>query len=179
MDTKTLCLGTLCFGDASGYDIKKMFEVAYSHFQGAGFGSIYPALAALEREGLVGRREEKQDKRPDRKVFSITEAGRERLLATLNQSPPLEKYRSDFLVIMFFAHLLDTERLREVLEQHRQDVQTDLNELQSIRDNCTLSEGMRFTVECGIACMEARLKVLRDRGETLLTHHSTLPEPPT
>ncbi len=32
MDVKTLCLGVLCHGDATGYDIKKHFETAFSHF---------------------------------------------------------------------------------------------------------------------------------------------------
>ena len=53
MDVKTLCLGVLTEGDKTGYEIKRCFEEAFSHFFGAGFGSIYPALADLSRRGLV------------------------------------------------------------------------------------------------------------------------------
>ena len=49
MDIKTLCLGVLTQGEASGYDIKKHFECVFSHFYVAGFGSIYPALTELAR----------------------------------------------------------------------------------------------------------------------------------
>ncbi|MCZ6511637.1 MAG: PadR family transcriptional regulator, partial [Alphaproteobacteria bacterium] len=48
MDTKTLCLGVLTHGDASGYEIKKALEDGpFGHIQEIGFGSIYPALAKL------------------------------------------------------------------------------------------------------------------------------------
>jgi len=48
MDVKTLCLGVLSLGDASGYEIRKMFEEGpFAHFHHASFGSIYPALSPL------------------------------------------------------------------------------------------------------------------------------------
>ncbi len=75
MDVKTLCLGVLTEGDQTGYEIKRRFEEAFSHFFGASFGSIYPALAELSRQGLVTCRSVEQDKRPDKKVYSLTAAG--------------------------------------------------------------------------------------------------------
>ena len=45
MDVKTVCLGMLTDGPASGYDLKKQFESTFSHFFAAGYGSIYPALS--------------------------------------------------------------------------------------------------------------------------------------
>jgi len=39
MDVKTLCLGVLNRGEASGYEIKKQCEEGpFSHFYAAGFG---------------------------------------------------------------------------------------------------------------------------------------------
>ena len=55
MDARTLCLGALELGDASGYEIKKLYEEGdLSHFYAVGFGSIYPALTRLV-EGLAPR----------------------------------------------------------------------------------------------------------------------------
>ena len=45
VDVKTVCLGMLTDGEASGYDLKKHFESSFGHFFAAGYGSIYPALA--------------------------------------------------------------------------------------------------------------------------------------
>ena len=54
MDTRTLCLGALQLGEASGYEIKKMFEDGLlSHLHQASFGAIYSALNRLEKEGLA------------------------------------------------------------------------------------------------------------------------------
>ena len=45
MDTRSICLGVLSMGEATGYEIKKLFEDGpFSHFYDAGYGSIYPAL---------------------------------------------------------------------------------------------------------------------------------------
>ena len=52
MDAKTLCLGALSRGDASGYEIKKAFEEGpLSHIHEASFGAIYPALTRLDEQG--------------------------------------------------------------------------------------------------------------------------------
>src|SRR3546814_11137191 len=68
MDAKTLCLGVLSRGAASGYEIKKAFEEGpFSHFHQASFGSIYPALNALSADGPVAVRAQAQQKRPQRK----------------------------------------------------------------------------------------------------------------
>ncbi len=40
MDVKTVCLGMLTDGAASGYDLKKQFESSFGHFFAAGYGSI-------------------------------------------------------------------------------------------------------------------------------------------
>ena len=65
MDVKTLCLGVLHLGDASGYEIKKQCEEGpFGQFFAAGFGSIYPALAALHEQGRVACHELQQEKRP-------------------------------------------------------------------------------------------------------------------
>lgn len=118
MDTKTLCLGALQLGDASGYEIKKMFERGMlSHLHEASFGSIYPALNRLEREGLATATAMAQEKRPDKKVYRLTDKGREALVTALMAPPAQDKMRSDFLFILAFGHLLPPGHLREVIEQ--------------------------------------------------------------
>ena len=66
MDVRTICLGILTRGDATGYEIKKTVEEdGYRHFAEASFGSIYPALNRLTEEGLVSVHAQAQEKRPD------------------------------------------------------------------------------------------------------------------
>jgi len=122
MDVKTLCLGVLTLREMTGYEIKKHFEQSFAHFFVAGYGSIYPALGELTRTGLVSCRDVAQAKRPDKKVYSITDAGRRQLETALAQTPPRHKVRSEFLVLLYFAHLMTRERLAEVLDERVRDI---------------------------------------------------------
>jgi DNA-binding PadR family transcriptional regulator len=122
MDVKTLCLGVLTLRDMTGYEIKKHFEQSFAHFFVAGYGSIYPALSELTRAGLVSCQDVAQAKRPDKKVYSITEPGRVQLATALAETPPRHKVRSEFLVLLYFAHLMPAERLADVLDERVRDI---------------------------------------------------------
>lgn len=116
MDVKTVCLGMLTDGPASGYDMKKCFESSFGHFFPAGYGSIYPALATLARNGMVEFEEVPQDGKPDRKVYTITEKGRDELMKGLSNAEPTHKVRSEFLAMMCFAHLMSEEQINLVID---------------------------------------------------------------
>jgi DNA-binding PadR family transcriptional regulator len=117
MDVKTLCLGALSRGDTSGYGIKKAFEEGpLSHIHEASFGAIYPALNELERQGLVTGHEMAQEKRPDKKVYALTESGLKALNLALLTPPARDKTRSDFLFILFLGHLIEAPRLADLID---------------------------------------------------------------
>ena len=95
MDVKTVCLGMLTDGSASGYDLKKHFESTFGHFFAAGFGSIYPALSSLADNGLVTCEHIPQDGKPDRKAYEITAAGKTFLLEALQGRGMVEEFWQD------------------------------------------------------------------------------------
>ena len=119
MDTKTLCLGALSMGDASGYEIRKMFEEGvFQQFQDTSFGSIYPALNTLAKDGLISCKEYAQDGKPDKKVYSLTPLGWQAFLSRLNGPLAQDKFRSDFCFTLFFGHHLSRRRRTEVLDAY-------------------------------------------------------------
>src|SRR5690606_10118067 len=124
MDVRTLCLGVLTLGKASGYEIKKRLEGPFRYFYDASFGSIYPALNRLQEQGLVTCEHEAQHKRPDKKVYALTGEGRLALVRELSELPGPDRVRSEFLVTLMFADLLPTRHVSRILderiEQHRQ-----------------------------------------------------------
>lgn len=180
MNTSHLCLGILCLGDASGYEIKKAIERTFSHFQATSYGSIYPALAKLTEQGLVSFHEQAQEKRPTKKVFTLTQAGRAHFFQTLMSTEPTEQHRSDFLFLMMFAHLLPTQQNRALLERQTAHLQGELEVLERIIQECeTLTPGMRFTLEYGIAANQALLRLMRKRSSALLREIDTARSPTT
>lgn len=157
MDVKTLCLGVLTERDLTGYEIKQHFEEAFSHFFVAGYGSIYPALADLTRRNLVECTSVLQEKRPDKKVYSLTARGREALVGELMATPPRHKIRSEFLVLMVFAHLLPPAKVAEIADA----MVTQWDALVDSIDDCMadpdadMSPGMRFAAGYGRTVMQA------------------------
>ncbi|MDQ0316264.1 PadR family transcriptional regulator [Amorphus orientalis] len=160
MNVRTLCLAILQAGDTTGYDIKKMsVEGKYSYFVDASFGSIYPALARLEADGLVTVREEAQSGKPARKVYSITDAGREALIRELTDDPEPDVFRSPFLLVAMNAELLSRGQLVRVIEARIAEIRGELDHLASIAAG-TDHAGAHWICRYGQNCMKASLDFL-------------------
>jgi PadR family transcriptional regulator AphA len=169
MDVKTVCLGMLTDGEASGYDLKKHFESSFGHFFAAGYGSIYPALAALAADDLVSCECIPQDGKPDRKVYSITDAGRAALQGELDKPNPSHKIRSEFLATMCFAHLMSDEQVATVLCNRIAEIESYEKLFDEFEQTCMhdTPHGMNFTVGMGRAVMLAMKKYIQENGHQL------------
>lgn len=168
MDVKTFCLAVLSLGAATGYEIKKACEEGcFRHFYAAGFGSIYPALAVLCRDGLASVVTEAQEGRPTRKVYRITQKGRLALADSLLGTPTPDRVRSDFLFIAFFAHLVPPRHLDTLIRDYRTRIATQLTELEARRAEAR-APGEAFTLGYGIAVYRAMLEYLDQSGPILI-----------
>lgn len=162
MDIKTLCLGILSLGDATGYEIKKMVaEGGLSFFSEASYGSIYPALGKLMADGLVTCREMAQDRRPDKKVYSLTEKGREELKQSLRHEPHPDKTRSEFLAALLFAESVAPERITPLVEERIREHEEKIAALEALLTP-DMTGASRFVVAYGIATQKAALKFLEE-----------------
>lgn len=164
MDVKTVCLGMLTNGESSGYDMKKCFESSFGHFFAAGYGSIYPALASMAEDGLVEFREEPQDGKPDRKVYSITDAGRQVLMTALANPRPKHKVRSEFLAVLCFANLMTDEQINLLFDNKVAELGsfiTMLNEYTGNED-CQIPDGVRFVAGFGQAVAAAAQQYIEE-----------------
>tara|TARA_Y100001935_G_C17064386_1_gene388391 strand:- start:85 stop:642 length:558 start_codon:yes stop_codon:yes gene_type:complete len=168
MDIKTLCLGALSINESSGYDIKKLFEAAFSHFQNASFGSIYPSLKKLKEEGAVTDKIQEGEKRPDKRLFKLTQKGKERFINELINTPSTESIKSDFLVLLFFSHHLTKSILEEKLSEIEDHYNSKLLYLQSMLPQKNLTPGMKFGIEQGIASYSAKIEHLKKNKKNLL-----------
>jgi DNA-binding PadR family transcriptional regulator/multimeric flavodoxin WrbA len=114
--TRYAILGFLDLAPMSGYDIRKFSALSLAHFWNEDYGHIYPALRALEKEGLASRATRTSLGRPDRQVYSITPTGRQTLAEWLALDPARPNLRIELLLKVFFASRIGGERLVEMLE---------------------------------------------------------------
>ena len=77
--TPILILAVLAEGARHGYAIAREIERRSSDALSVGEGALYPALRALEREGLVQSEWQTQPSGPARRVYTLTDAGRAKL----------------------------------------------------------------------------------------------------
>lgn len=168
MDAKTLCLGALTCGPASGYEIRKLFEEgAYATLHPIGFGSIYPALTALLADGLVECSAEEQSGRPDKKVYRLTDAGVAALAQALLGEPQTDKYRSDTLFMLTLADFIPAERIRWLLDQHRASHQAELDKMLDC-DPADMPAGSRFVHGLGLTVYRAVIDHIDRHGDALV-----------
>ncbi len=104
-------LGLLTIAPMSGYDLGQTIRESVGFFWNESYGQIYPNLKALAAEGLVTSKTERQKGKPDRHIYSITKAGRERLTAWLAVEPQPEVPRNELLLKLFFGAQVPTKIL--------------------------------------------------------------------
>ena len=133
MDVRSMVLGFLMERSMTGYELKKVFSISFSFFSGLSYGSIYPALRKMEQEGLITMRMEIQDGAPNRKVCTITDAGRQAFMEALRAPFSLDKAKSPYLAkLFFFAHLSPEERAA-MTAKHLQTIQEVQGQLDAVR----------------------------------------------
>jgi PadR family transcriptional regulator AphA len=96
-------LGMLSLQPMSGYDLKKFIEGSTANFWQENYAQIYPILRQLTAEGLTTCHAEKQEKRPERRVYELTEKGWDELRRWLTEPFELQIERNELLLKLFFA----------------------------------------------------------------------------
>ena len=168
MNVKTLCLAILYDKDVTGYDIRKMStEGEYAYFIEASFGSIYPALAKLEADGMVSSRIEAQDGKPAKKIYQITEAGRSEFQTELFESLANDVFRSEFLLFARFAHLLPAELVKSRVENQLTDIRQRLDHIQTLISKNT-HPVENWVLRHGLTCLTTQLDTITDTAPELI-----------
>ena len=111
-------LGLLQQEERTGYDLKtSCFDQCIAHLWPADQAQIYRTLDKLVEQGWITCTVEIQRDRPNRKVYSVTEAGASELIRWFQCPQPLPTVREPLLVQLFFAAQLPNEAIIQLLEQ--------------------------------------------------------------
>jgi PadR family transcriptional regulator, regulatory protein AphA len=161
-------LGLLAHGPRSGYDIKTVVDRSTRFFWAASYGQIYPELRRLEREGLVEGEQAPRGGR-DRRVYTLTPAGKEALIEWLLGDSVTIELRDESLLRLFFADALPHEQALLLLEGRKRGHEEYLEILRAIDArpgadptfvDLVLRWGIEFN-EWGARWCEEQLKRLR------------------
>ena len=79
MSLKHGLLGLLNYGPMTGYDLNKAFKDSLAFFWQAKTSQIYRELGAMERCGWLTSERIIQNERPNKRVYTITDSGKEEL----------------------------------------------------------------------------------------------------
>jgi DNA-binding PadR family transcriptional regulator len=143
----------------SGYDIKRMLK-SLSWLVGApSFGSLYPALAALEQDGLVSMKTEARPNRPSRKVYSITEKGAQSLQEWINQPTGPNASLKAFAMRLLVADSMTQAGLIAQLYQRRAQITAHRVALEqnTLCPRDGTNSGQRLAMDYGLALADAEL----------------------
>ncbi len=161
MNAKEMVLAVLMRGPATGYDIKKEFEFVLSPFLDVSASGVYPALNDLAKEGLVTFKKVEQEGRPNKKIYEVTQAGKEKFLDVACNSVELRhSFHSEVFFILTVAQHMPPERVDQILDQR---------------------EGLRFVLGMSRASMDAIMDYAKkERGKlsAALTHRWEEAPPP-
>ncbi|MFM9376463.1 PadR family transcriptional regulator [Gordonia sp. VNK21] len=111
----------------TGYEIGQQFQRSIGYFWSATHQQIYRTLKKLHADGLVTYESIAQDGRPDKKVYTVSAAGRELLADWANSPTPVMPLRSDLGVKLRAAEFGDLAAMIGELKAHRDALQEQLS----------------------------------------------------
>ena len=140
---EVVVLGLLAEEPLYGYDLLERFRTRSMGFWvEIGKASVYQALRRLEREGLITGRSQDGPEGPDRRVYRITKAGRDRLKSGLSErAASLEPYETDGGLALGFAHLLSAADARKAVDEREAAVRDLLEAIKTERARVSADKG--------------------------------------
>jgi DNA-binding PadR family transcriptional regulator len=145
--TPNAVLGLLSFGqELSGYDLKKWADHSLRFFfWSPAISQIYSELRRLESLGYVTSRVVAKDDTRGRRLYRITEEGRQWLAQWLVSEPadvPVLKHPT--ILRVWLGHLMEPAALREAVTEHRSRVEAQLGEVREDRRVVAGNESMAY-----------------------------------
>ncbi|ELP62575.1 PadR family transcriptional regulator [Streptomyces turgidiscabies] len=134
MALRNAVMAALLEGEASGYDLAKGFDATVANFWTATPQQLYRELERMEVEGLVTARLVEQVRRPNKRLFSLTEAGREAVRAYTGEPPGRPAViRDELLVRVQCADAGDAEAVRAAVVERMEWATAKLAHYERIR----------------------------------------------
>ncbi len=169
VSTRHLTLGLLTQQPMSGYDIKRFLKSLSWMIDSPSFSSIYPTLRALREDGLVTVEVAPRQGKSPRKIYTITEAGRQVLGEWMDQPVAPGASLRTFVMRLILASNFSHTGLIAHLHQRRSQVAAHHATLKRIAEalDGTMDSGQRLAFGYGLTLATAELAWLDSTLEQL------------
>ncbi|MFC2070780.1 PadR family transcriptional regulator [Chloroflexota bacterium] len=133
MVQQLILLGILLGGKTHGYRLSEYVDHAMNLYTDIKKSKVYYTLEKLAKDDYVKYEMEREGKRPERRVYQITEKGKAYFLQILreNLGEFTRSYFNDDIGIAFMDRL-STSEVRELLEKKRGIIQSVLNQFKEV-----------------------------------------------
>ncbi len=167
---KFLLLGLLAGKARHGYELKALFEDLFGGTWPLNPGQVYMTLQKLEDEGLVSSEVVAQELLPDRRVYSITQEGRDELKRwTTESSDGPIRIREEMVAKVLTAIVTDPARAVDLIWAQRRHHLQAIAQLRDKKNDPGLSLATKLVLEGAILRAEADLRWLDLCEERLQT----------
>ena len=164
-------LALLDEGPAHGYKLKRAFEERFGEaWPSINIGQIYTSLQRHERDGYVTVTVVEQADRPDKKVYALTDAGREALRDWLEGPARTTRLRDQFFLKFLLAAGTGLADPFELLERQRATALRALRDLFELPleadrgDAALLVEGAALHLQADIRWLDRCEEYLASRA---------------
>ncbi|MGO4812326.1 PadR family transcriptional regulator [Cupriavidus sp. 2MCAB6] len=110
----------------SGYELTKWLQMAGQHCWSVEHSSVYPALRELETDGLITSERLPGTRGPERSIYSMTVAGREKLRSWVAKGSPRPAIKDEQILRVLCFDLLSREAALQQIREVRADHQVQL-----------------------------------------------------
>ena len=135
MALRDAVLAMLLDGEASGYDLAKGFDASVANFWMATPQQLYRELDRMAGAGLITARLIEQDRRPNKRLYSLTDRGRQALREFTETSPKPGPIREDLLVQVQAVDEGNADAVRAALTSRQQWAATKLARYRRAQDH--------------------------------------------
>jgi len=177
---KYAILSLLSHDPLTGYELMKLFDGSVGYFWHATHPQIYKELARLEHAGQIAHRTVEQRGRPTKKIYSLSESGRNDLMNWLRVPPGVQRVKDDMMLKTFCCGLLAPSEALELVRRHRELHEQKLQRYQELErflesglsvtnrervgPYLTLLRGIRYERDYIAWCDDARALLERTEG---------------
>jgi DNA-binding PadR family transcriptional regulator len=133
MSLRDAVLAALLEGESSGYDLAKDFDASVANFWMATPQQLYRELDRLAEQGLIQARVVHQERRPNKRMFSLTDAGHRAIHEFTGRAPKPSVIRDELMVKVQAADAGNANAVRDFIVEQLQWATAKLQRYERLR----------------------------------------------